>query len=430
MGTNESGGVSTRNLSVNVTTDLSSVATLPEKQSLYGADVYNKSMRDYVPNESFAKLLNKDGEIMVGNIIYKITPNGTYYFDKDKKLLFDKLYSRDSTICGTLVEDKLYKIIDGIFRYDTYWYMDEKYLTEVESDFIIPTVMADDKTNQAISLRNYGAEPDYNSFPTFKNTKENIFGFIIKNIIGNYKAHTQYYDGIDDRRVKGEFYENDHVFYSEIGAKGWTDKKNWIGWSKTDAAELRVGWDNVVLVSKLPDYLKQQMQEIKKIQQAPMHSRPEYQKIPGSTYSIETSTLVIPGLNESELKKNINKGAKFVYDYLKSIGSTQSQSDWNRSKASAIASETNIYYVIKNESVKKFNEDYYCHVFASQGKAGITLTPNSFSGNWLEMATKLAISIFKESSNQITPTLYGGRVFVAARFGNEWQGMNMVKEAK
>ena len=118
MQANEEGGdVSTRGLSVDGSEfDLSNVPALPGNQSLAEAADYKERMREYVPNESLAKLLNKNGEIIVDNTVYKITPNGTYYFSKDKKLIFDRLYSRDSTVCGSLVGDKLYKIADGIFR--------------------------------------------------------------------------------------------------------------------------------------------------------------------------------------------------------------------------------------------------------------------------------------------------------------------------
>ncbi|MDR1524045.1 MAG: hypothetical protein LBS79_02155 [Tannerella sp.] len=428
MQANEKDEVSTKNLSVNDSrTNLTDFPELPANQSLAESPDYTERMRDYVPNESLAKLLNKDGEIIIGNTIYKITPNGTYYFSKNNKLIFDKIYSRDSSICGTLVGDKLYKIADGIFRYDTYWYMDEKYRTERESGFVTPMKANE---NDVISLRNYGSEPDIASFPTFPSTKENIFGFIIENIIDKNKAHTQYYDHTDKRRVRGEFYDNNHVFYAEVGAKGWTDKKNWIGWSKTEADELRVGWTNVILCAELTSNQKDDVARIKQLQQNPMFTRPEYQKIPGSTYTISTTTLVIPGLKESELKKNVNKGVKALYDYLRSIGVNQSQSDYAKSKAIAIASDTNLFFIIKDEHVVKYSEEYYCHVFNSQDKGGIALNQNSFNGNWVAIAINLAISIFNESNKQPYATLYGGKVYVAARFDNEWQGMNIYKEAK
>jgi hypothetical protein len=292
-----------------------------------------------------------------------------------------------------------------------------------------PVEANDNDINDGL-LRNYGSEPDIASFPTFKNTKGNIWGYIIQNIIGYSKAHTQYYNHTDKRRVRGEFYENNHVFYAELGVKGWTDKKNWIGWSKTEADELRIGWTNVVLCVELTSAMKKHMQDIKKLQQNPMHTRPEYQQIPGSTYTINTTTLVIPGLKESELKKYINKGAKELYDFLASIGVKQSQSDYAKSKALVISSDNYLFYIIKDDHIKRYSCDYYCRVFASQAKGGITVNQNSFSGSWPEVVVKLAISIFNTSKDMNYPTLYGGRTYAAARFSNEWQGMNMYKEAK
>ena len=65
-------------------------------------------MSEFVPNIQFAKLLNRNGEIIVENKIYKITPNGTYYFDEGKKKNeFYALYKEDNEIKGELVGDKL-----------------------------------------------------------------------------------------------------------------------------------------------------------------------------------------------------------------------------------------------------------------------------------------------------------------------------------
>lgn len=67
----EDADVSTRSLSVDgPKNDLSNLPALPANQSLAESADYKERMRDYVPNEALAKLLNKNGEIIVGNTIY------------------------------------------------------------------------------------------------------------------------------------------------------------------------------------------------------------------------------------------------------------------------------------------------------------------------------------------------------------------------
>lgn len=41
-----------------------------------------------VPNQNFARLINPNGEIIVKDTIYKITPNGTYFYIKKYLYLF------------------------------------------------------------------------------------------------------------------------------------------------------------------------------------------------------------------------------------------------------------------------------------------------------------------------------------------------------
>ncbi len=403
-----------------VSTRSAGVTPLSSGQSLFGSDIYDEVMREYIPNENLAKFLNKNGEIMVADTIYRITPNGTYFYPKEKKALFNRMYAVDSTICGALVGDKLYKVAEGIYRYDTYWYKREEHRAEVESGFITE--------NSDVTLRNYGAEPDYNSFPTFNSVKKTTLHFVAENIIGPFKAQSVYYEHTNKRRVRGEFYENNYAFSASVGTKAWTDKKNWFGWSKTEADELRIGWKDVVLVTKIPDYLKEDM---KKINQ-PMESKPGYHKYPAPTPKhLYGKVYALPNLNESEFMKFVNLGSKRMYDLLKKrYGVSTSQSEWEKIQAFSVMSRTHIFHVIKDGNIKKTNCEYYNHTFMKHAKVGITLNLNSFSGNWTDVLISAAVNIFNTSSKQAHVTLYGGRVYIAAKFGNEWQGMTIKKDAK
>ena len=47
-------------------------------KSIFDAEEYE----DLIPDERLARLLNARGEIEIAGIIYKISPDGVYYFDK------------------------------------------------------------------------------------------------------------------------------------------------------------------------------------------------------------------------------------------------------------------------------------------------------------------------------------------------------------
>jgi hypothetical protein len=360
-----------------------------------------------VPNQAFAKLINPEGEIMVKDSIYKITPNGTYYFPSSKKQIFDQLYSADSTSCGVLISDNLYKISDGIFRINTF--KSDKYDLENLDN------------NESVSTKAGVPEPSFDSFPVYDADHHTWIGKLIQNIIGSSKEFCIKYDGDGTRRIKGSFYFYNYGVYSEIGAQGWTDKKNWIGWSKTASDELRVGWRNIVLETKIPDYLSESL----KAMNTPSVSNNMNIQIPGTIQQVYGAVLVVPDFDPTVFDRVETYGAKALYDYLK--GRLGNQSSWQKAEALLIATRTHLYTYIPNEDVKKFNEKSYTHVFANQSKFMVSLDPNNLPGfsHWSD-ALAWANAV-KGTTDMAFPTLKSGEVYTCARFGNAWKGMKIVK---
>ncbi len=389
------------------------IQTLSPGESLYDQPAYKEYMIEYVPNPQFAKLLNKNGEFIVNDTIYKITPNGTYYFERGKKNQFDLIFQQDSTICGNLLADKLYQIAEGIYRIDTYYYKKE--------------AQTDNYQTNTLSVSNhvsYGANPDYTKFGTFGMTHENLFQFIIKNIIGDHRSFTENFTN-ERRRARGEFYQNDHGVYMEIGAKGWTDKKNWIGWSKTESNELRVGWKDVLIATQIPDHLMETSNQLNNL----VETADQYFYFPGTTYRVNTRTFAIPDLDQSAFKKQLDKGSKEVFNWLKSrYGVSTTQTEWERLQAILIVTRTHIFQVIKDEDITKFNCEYYCHVFASQARIGIELNDNIFTTDVPTIIKEVIKGLVKGTTSVKFPTVIGGKVHIAARFDNEWRGANLEKK--
>ena len=193
-----------------------------------------------VPNKAFAALLNPLGELQVNDTIYKINHNGTYFFPKEKETQFRNVYKMDSL--GILVGDKLYKLSDGIYRYKTF----PDSILEEEID------LPDDSWNtEDISTRASVSEPNYNSFPKFNADRHTWLGGIRQGLFGNDKYYNVKFN--KKRRVRGRLYAYHYVVYSESGVTGMMQKKNFIGWTKTKADELRIGWKNIILVTKIDD---------------------------------------------------------------------------------------------------------------------------------------------------------------------------------
>jgi hypothetical protein len=171
-----------------------------------------------IPNKDFARLFNSQGELEVGGYIVKVTPHGTYKFKKEKEARFNMLYASNSSLNGRLIEDDYYQVEPDIYYYDTY----KKYSSDVNYYEYAP-----DNKN-AVAIRSYGSEPDFNSFTTFEADRHTVVGKWIQSIIGAKKDHTLYYEHTENRRMRGSFYSYNYGVYVENGVEGWTDKKNWV----------------------------------------------------------------------------------------------------------------------------------------------------------------------------------------------------------
>lgn len=183
-----------------------------------------------VPNRNFARLINPNGEIIVKDTIYKITPNGTYFFHKSKESEFAEIYKTDSI--GQPVNGDLYALTDEIFRYNTFKGSEKEEEIELSDD--------DESDSESISTRASVPEPNYASFPVFKAERHTFFGKIREKLFGRDKYYSVKLS--KKRKVRGRFYAYNYVAYSESGVTGMMEKKNFIGWSKTKADELRIEW--------------------------------------------------------------------------------------------------------------------------------------------------------------------------------------------
>ncbi|WP_080903550.1 hypothetical protein [Parabacteroides sp. Marseille-P3160] len=386
--------------------------SLPAGESMYEQKNYPEVMHEYVPNPEFAKLLNKKGEIIVDNIVYRITTNGTYYYNENKKKGFEAIYEKDSLVKGELIGDKLYIVADGIYRYDTFF--DKK----VENEYI--------EGESPMTLKSgshTGLDPILDKLDWFTADRTTWLGKIVQNLFGSTREFGKYYPHTDKRRVKGSFYFYDYVVYTEIGAQGWTDKKNWIGWSKTPSDDLRVGWRNVILVTKIPDKFKEDMDEMQNLSNSV--SPVQYMDIPGALYKINVKTMVMPNFDASTFDKILNQGSKIAFDWLKSLV-PQNQTDWDKAEAALVVNRTHIITFFRDQDVQKINTESYTHVFASQAKFMITVNLASFPQTFSDYTSTL-VKVVQGSTQMAYPTLANGDMYVAAKFGEYWQGMRIKK---
>lgn len=314
-----------------------------------------------------------------------------------------------------MIKDKLYEISDGIYRYDTF-YKEEGEINYVERSNNL------DEGYQTKSGHHTGTDPNFELLDWFTADRTTWFGKIVQNMFGSTKEFSKYYPG-DDRRVKGSFYFYNYVAYAEIGAQGWTDKKNWLKWSKTASEDLRVGWRNVVLVTKIPDNYRNSMNSMNNLSKSV--SPIQYMDIPGTMNKVNLKTMVIPNFDATRFDQVLTTGATAAFDWLKSL-SSQNQTDWEQADAALVVSRTHIFTFFRDQDVRKLNSESYTHVFASQSKFMISVNLTSFPQTIAEYGKSL-VDIVKNTSQAAYPTLANGDMYVAAKFSPYWQGMRIKK---
>ena len=386
---------------------------MAKKSGLYkvGSDslsIQTAAFDTLVPNKSFAALLNPKGEIALNDTIFKITTNGTYKYPRNKETLFNTLYQADSLMMGTLISENFYEIGNGIYRYDTF----KKEMLSSED------ILTSDDDEQPSNVPNYifkvsnttNSQPNFSLFPTFSADHHTFVGKLIQSLFGSSKTYIVKFDNID-RRLSGSFYFYDYGIYAESGVHGWTQRKRWIGWSDTDADELRIGWNKVILEMDV---------ENPKIPKncSPVISNPFSQVLPGNKKLGTTVNLIMYDVPADLVEKVAKLGITQVYKFLDNYS--------NKPKveidAINIISPTKVYTIIFNDNVVAYNTDDLRHVFCSQFKVLISINALAFPSNvagWV-----------KALSGTLTlpyPKIKSGEIYTCARYGTEWKGMKIVK---
>ncbi|VFB12674.1 Uncharacterised protein [Bacteroides heparinolyticus] len=358
-----------------------------------------------VPNHAFAVLLNPLGEVQSNDTIYRINHNGTYYFHLNKEKEFNEIYPKDSI--GTLIGENLYKLADGIYRYKTFL---DNVKTE-EIDF--PDNESDDSWDDSNVSTRAVSEPNYNSFPRFNADRHTWAGKIWQKFFGNDK----YYEVklSKKRKVKGRLYAYHYVVYSESGVTGMMKKKNWIGWSKTQADELRIGWNNIVLEAKIDD---PSLQGIPK-QKVPIVSNIIETNIP----SIGKGNLVTIFGTEIEKKDLLRVVAEGLKEAAK-FGNKHMGSGRNPNiHAACIATRSKLYLVILNDMRKAYNIKSMTHTFTSRFNIMVSIDALNLPSSISEWGKTLSKTLRQKSFK-----LIGGEAIICGRLGTNWKGMKIVKE--
>lgn len=353
-----------------------------------------------VPNENLARLLNENAEIKVGKYIYRITNKGTYFYTPDKSIKFNDLYINSESLKGELISDKLYRVDEDIFRFDTF----------VENNYEV--------TENEFESKN--SDFDNVPFDSFKKYSADPHTWVGKGWAALFGENISYTVELNsNRRLKGKFYSYDYVFYSEIGVFGEMQKKNWIGWSGTDADELGIGWRYVRLKVDLSfDITKHIPKNL-----PPQFLGSAYTEIPGLDDKGWNVCVLGYDVSDEEIFRVAKLGLKPLVNYLNSVTRTGAITE-DKLDAVTVFNKASIITIVPMGGRKRFNAETIREVFNSDIHGGISLNLYNIPSNLTEWAN----AVYQGTSKLPRPELTNGEVFVYGRLGTKYVGMKIVKD--
>lgn len=387
---------------------------------------------ELVPNESFANLLNIRGEVEVQDTIYKVSPKGTYYFHKSDLNSFENNYRTISASELLPIGAGLYKVIfDNQIQVDGDIYLKDTFENscDVYNDGVIGTSYEDEnESNNNVSPVTKGniddrwteaLDFDWNSFDKHYTDAHTWAGELIQGVIGRNVSFEKEFDS--KHRLKAKLYYYDYAVYSEIGALSKMQKKNWIGWSETDAQKIYQIWSNIVIWTPFQKTVKYpHVQTGSSIPREYLGTNVE--DIPGTGERGVVSYFAGRDLSEQELKAFASKS------YINSVIDLKINVDRDRLDSRTVAAkyvtEKGIYTIIypygkmvenKGEIQSKFSKDFHISL-------GFSLTPgslpNDFMG-WLQSASAEKLK---------APELTQGEIMTAAKYNGAIKGMRLIKQ--
>lgn len=281
---------------------------LGDNFSIFRSNLKNAEAEEdtLVSDPQFAALLNQKNEIEVEGTVYRITPWGTFMYTPAKRSRVEEILlsiNSEYNYPETEIDDYLYLLENSIYRFDTFKEMKDNTIEYVSENPIPP-----DNDNISISRQSL---PPANSLKVYTIAPPHT-------IVGKFWRNTFGYD-VDKtlefsskRRVKVTFECPNYVLFSYIRFAVKMQKKNWIGWTKTEADELSLGWDGITYKMKDPLGIP--------LQQQP--SNPIPKKVDGQFNAPGSNKVYdvweIAGYQVPITAKELQKAYKAAFDLLRS----------------------------------------------------------------------------------------------------------------
>lgn len=209
---------------------------------------------DLVPETEFRNLLNSQGEIQVGDTIYRINSKGTFYAHK-------KDYESLLIISTRLSPDSI-RINENLLRYGNVFHIETFKGQTFDSSYVNVNNAEDDETDASLETRANGWLPEirFDTFIRVPARRQTIVGKLLQSLIVD-NSWTKVFPANKRRRLVCTAFDYNYGLRQSIGIQAKVQKKMWYGgWAKMKnwpEGQLVVGYRNLVLRFDYPNWFNQ-----------------------------------------------------------------------------------------------------------------------------------------------------------------------------
>lgn len=383
---------------------------LEEEMTYY--DLYG--CEEYIPSESFAKLLNSKREIQLDASLYRITEFGTLRTFGNNSVKLELAYNiikADTTIAKS-TSDFIPVTKDVVLHpYNEIVYIGE------------PDGQAGTRTRSSVS------DMPTDEFKHYMAESKTCLGKALGAIFGDRSV--KHHEFMNKRRVNGSLYSYNYLVYHESGSFVSMSKKRGgffkfiNGWKDIKADELFMQYKGIVLEMNID--VPQGYLPAASANASPVVDSYSDLYIQGVDNVIH-KTVNILGYNikEKDVLKYIGMGAKQMYKCLKNeVGNPQKLREIYGADESIpavrVLTPQKVYVVIPDATYNPKNEKKMRKVFSSGVTFLITVTNGKFG--WSDFVKSL-----QGTRKLPVKKMIGGEVLLAGKLDGKWGGMYIKKE--
>lgn len=364
----------------------------------------------FVPNRGFAKLLNKQGEVVVGDTIIRVTPLGTLCAPQMYRNEIDSVYAalKQSTITFSSKE-KSHMLSNHVSLLNTFNY---------NSASIVDDAVFDAKP--ALQTRTAVDKIPSEGFPFFSYRSHTVVGKILGSVLGQRSVKEHYFK--KDYRVCGSLYDYDYGVYYEIGSFVSLEKKRGgffkfiNGWKEVSADELSLYYKGIVLE------LNFSANDVPNLPKENLYLGNHIANFTGLSRDVEFAEIFGYKIKESDVIKAAGSGLKEGLKYLASKIGGRSDS-FGTARAARIVTPSKTYIVIWDQQLNSYNQKELRKVFASGTKFYVTLDLLNLPASLL----KYSMQTLKDLNKVGVSRLVSGEVHLAVKSSGVWGGMRIQK---